>query len=137
MEMQQTSWAIDKIHRVCFSYGADDGDVLQWCQETVVKVLKNEKNYVTVEIKWDRECLREGGSETSQDKLMRSKWNSREHEQGTWRETCIIWSKQQKIYKKSWDTIVKLLFMLRNYISFGRGVSKLPPKVVFLYYYCT
>ena len=86
MEMQQTSWAIDKIHRVCFSYGDNDGDVLQWCQETVVKVLKNEKNYVTVEIKWDRECLREGGSETSQDKLMRPKWNSREHEQGTWRE---------------------------------------------------
>jgi hypothetical protein len=56
-------------------------------------------------------------------------------------KTCIIWSKQQKIYKKSWDTIVKLLFIvfswIRNYISFGRGVSKLPPKVVFLYYYCT
>jgi hypothetical protein len=92
MEMQQTSWAIDKIRRglfkidMCFSYGDDDGDVLQWCQGTVVKVLKEEKNYVTVEIKWDRECLREGDSETSRDKLMRSKWNSSEHEQGTWRE---------------------------------------------------
>ena len=44
------------------------------CQGTVVKVSKEEKTYVTVEIKWDRECLREGESETSWDKLMRSKW---------------------------------------------------------------
>jgi hypothetical protein len=29
--------------------------------------MKEEKNYVTVEIKWDRECLREGDSETSWD----------------------------------------------------------------------
>ena len=46
------------------------------CQQTVVKVLKEEKTYATAEIKWDRECLREGFSETSQDKLMRSKQNS-------------------------------------------------------------
>jgi hypothetical protein len=45
-----------------------------------VKVLKEENNYVTVVIKWDGECLREGDSETSRDTLMRSKWNSR------WRE---------------------------------------------------
>ena len=35
------------------------------CQGTVVKVMKEEKTYVTMEIKWDRECLREGDSETS------------------------------------------------------------------------
>jgi len=92
MEMQQASWAIDKIHRgsfkidMCFSYGDADGDDLQWCQRIVVKVLKEEKSYVTVEIKWDRKCSREGDSETSRDKLMRSKWNSSEHKQGTWRE---------------------------------------------------
>jgi hypothetical protein len=55
---------------------------------TVVKVLKEEKNCVTVEIKWDRECLREGDGETPWDKLMRSTWNSNEHEQGTWRENA-------------------------------------------------
>ena len=70
MEMQQTSLAIDKIHRglfkidMCFSCGDDGGDVLQWCQGTVA-VLKEENNHVTVRIKWDRECLREGDSETS------------------------------------------------------------------------
>ena len=55
-------------------------------QGTVVKVFKEEKTYVTVEINWDRECLREGDSETSWNKLMRSKRNSNEHEQGTWQE---------------------------------------------------
>ncbi len=62
--------------------------ILKWTTipGTVVKVLNEEKNYVTVENKWDRECLRVGDSETSRDKLMRSKWNSNEHDQGTWRE---------------------------------------------------
>jgi len=107
MKMQQTSWAIDKIHRgsfkidMCFSYGDDDSDVVQWCQGTVVKLLKEEKIYVTVEIKWDRECLREGNSEKSWDTLMRSKWNSSEHEQVTWRENLHLstWSKWRKIYE--------------------------------------
>ena len=92
MEMQQTSWAIDKIWAgsfqidMCFAYGDEDGEVLQWCQGTVLKILREEKTSVTVEIKWDKECLREGDREVSRDKLMRSKWNSNEHEQGTWRE---------------------------------------------------
>ena len=39
MEMQQTSWAVDKICMgpfiidMCFSYGDDDGEVLQWCEQ--------------------------------------------------------------------------------------------------------
>jgi hypothetical protein len=94
MEMQQTSWAIDKIWvgsfkiDMCFAYDDEDGEVLQlqWCQGTVLKILREEKTSVTVEIKWDKECLREGDREVSRDTLMRSKWNSNEHEQGTWRE---------------------------------------------------
>ena len=47
MEMQQTSWAIDKIWvgsfkiDTCFAYGDKDGEVLQlqWCQGTVLKIL--------------------------------------------------------------------------------------------------
>ena len=62
----------------------------RWCLAMVsgdcCESIERGENYVTVEIKWDRECLREGDSETSRDKLMRSKWNSSEHEQGTWRE---------------------------------------------------
>ena len=92
MEMQQTSWAVDKICTgpfnidMCFSYGDDDEEVLQWCQGKVVRVLKVDKTFVVVEIKWDKECLREGDREVTRDKLMRSKWNSNKHEQGTWRE---------------------------------------------------
>jgi hypothetical protein len=64
-------------------YGDKDGDILQWSQGSVIKVLKEEKTFVTVQIKWDKECLKEGDREISQDKLMRSKWNSNEHEQET------------------------------------------------------
>jgi hypothetical protein len=92
MEMQQTSWAIDKVRKgsfridMCFSYGDEDGNILQWCQGTVIKVLNEEKTFVTIQINWDKECLKEVDREISQDKLMRSKWNSNEHEQGTWWE---------------------------------------------------
>jgi hypothetical protein len=71
---------------MCFSYGDEDGEILQWCQRTVKRILREETTYVTVEIKWDKECLREGDREVSRDKLMRSKWNSSKHEQGTWQK---------------------------------------------------
>ncbi len=71
---------------MCFSYGDKDVDILQWCQGTDARVLKEENYFVIVEIKWDRECLREGDREITQDKLMRSKRNSNEHQQGTRRE---------------------------------------------------
>ena len=92
MEMQQTSWAIDKIRigsfkiDMCFSYGDEDGEILQWCQGTVMRILKEERTFVIVQIKWDKKCLREGDNETTRDKLMKSKWNSNDHQQGTWRE---------------------------------------------------
>jgi len=92
MEMQQTSWAIDKIRLgsfkidMCFSYGDDDGEILEWCQGKVMKLLKEERTFAIVQIKWDKKCLREGDNETTRDKLMKSKWNSNEHQQGTWRE---------------------------------------------------
>jgi hypothetical protein len=92
MEMQQRTWAVDKICMgsfkidLCFSYGDKDGEILQWCQGTVVRVLKEENNFIIVEIKWDKKCLREGDREITRGKLMRSKWNSNEHQQGMWRE---------------------------------------------------
>ena len=60
MEMQQTSWcAIDKIRTglfttdMCFSYGDEDGEILQWCQGTVMRILKEERTFAIVQIKWD------------------------------------------------------------------------------------
>ena len=52
MEMQQTSWAIDKIRagsfqiNMCFAYGDKDGEVLQWCQGTVLKIFCDCRNQV-------------------------------------------------------------------------------------------
>ena len=55
---------------------------------------------MTVENKWDRECLRVGDSETSWDKLMRSKMNSNEHEQLSWRENLHHMAKTaEDLYK--------------------------------------
>ena len=59
---------------MCFSYGDDDQEILQW------------QTFVIVQIKWDKKCLREGDNGTTCDKLMKSKCNSNEHQQGTWRE---------------------------------------------------
>ena len=71
---------------MCFSYGDEDGENLQWCQGTVMRILKEERRFVIVQIKWDEKCLREGDNETTRDKLMKSKWNSNDHQQGTCRE---------------------------------------------------
>jgi len=71
---------------MCFSYGDDDGEIFQWCLGTVMKILKEAQTFVIVQIKWDKKCLREGDNEATHDKLMKSKWNSNEHQQGTWRE---------------------------------------------------
>jgi hypothetical protein len=49
MEMQQTSWAINKIWKgslkinMCFAYGDDYGEILQWCQWTVLRILQEER----------------------------------------------------------------------------------------------
>ncbi len=51
-----------------------------------MRILKEEKTFVIVQNKWDKKCLREGDNETTSDKLMKSKWNSNKHQQGTWRE---------------------------------------------------
>ena len=69
----------------------------------------------------NRECLREGDSETSRDKLMRSKGNSSEHKQGTLREN-LHHIMVKTVEDLSWDTIVKSLFIvfswIRNYIVY-------------------
>jgi hypothetical protein len=50
IEMQQTSWAIDKICKgsfkfdMCFTYGDEDGEILQWCQGTVMREPERGKN---------------------------------------------------------------------------------------------
>ncbi len=47
------------------TYGDEDGEILQWCQGNVLRILQDETTYVTVELKWDKECLRKGDREVS------------------------------------------------------------------------
>jgi hypothetical protein len=109
MEMQQTSWANNKIWKglfkidMCFSYGKENGEILQRCQGTVIRILREERTYVTVEIKWDKECLRDGDREVSQDKLMRLEWNSNKHKQGTWRENLHHMAKTAEDLYNNYD----------------------------------
>jgi hypothetical protein len=71
MEMQQTSWAIDKIWKgllkfdMCFSYGDEDRGNLQWWPGTVIRILREARTYATVKIEWDKECFRDGDREVS------------------------------------------------------------------------
>ena len=51
-----------------------------------MRILKEERTFAIVQIKWDEKCLREGDNASTHDKLMKSKWISNEHQQGTWRE---------------------------------------------------
>ena len=39
---------------MCFSYGDDVGEILQWCQGTVMKILNEAQTFVIVQIKWDK-----------------------------------------------------------------------------------
>ncbi len=48
----------------------------QNCQGNVIRILREEIAYVTIEIKWDKEYFRERDREVSRDKLLSSKWNS-------------------------------------------------------------
>ena len=51
MEMQQRSWLINKIWKgsfkidMRFTYGDEDGEILQWCQGTVIGILREERTY--------------------------------------------------------------------------------------------
>jgi len=57
---------------MCFSYGDEDGEILQWRQGTVMNILKDAQTFFIVQIKWDKKCLREGDTETTCGKLMKS-----------------------------------------------------------------
>jgi len=57
----------------------DSSAVLQWCKGTIVGVKKDNK----VHIKWDKESLRDGDPEITQEKLLVTKWNK--HDVRGWR----------------------------------------------------
>jgi hypothetical protein len=91
-ELQQTSWAIEKIRAglfkldMCFMYNDDSDDILQWCQGTISRIVREKNNCIWVDVKWDKECLKQGDADMTTERLMKSKWNPTTHEHGSWRE---------------------------------------------------
>lgn len=92
MELQQTSWAIEKIRcgsfklDMCFLYNDDNNEILQWCQGTIIKIIKEKETFVIVAVKWEEECLKPGDMKVTTERLKKSKWNPTTHEHGSWRE---------------------------------------------------
>ncbi len=63
---------------------------------------------MSVEIKWDTEYLRKGDRDLSQDKLMRSKWNSNMHKQEMWQENLHHMAKTREDVKNNYDISFQL-----------------------------
>ena len=81
MEMQEYSWLLSTILRkgpfkidMCFEYTEDGEVVLQWCQGTVVKLLrdKEKSNYIIVKDKWNDEVVQSVKKQTMVVKLKES-----------------------------------------------------------------
>ena len=104
MEMQEFSWPLEKIRKglfkidMCFKM-VDGGErMLQWCQGTVVKLIKDkaENNFMVVDVKWKAEAVRCVEEEITKVKLKKKDWNCEEHGDGVWREDLIHLTKSAK-----------------------------------------
>ena len=91
--MQQTLWPVEllragkfKIDKL-FEYKVGQEVTLQWCQGTVVKIIKEKIDaHIVVEVEWDKDYLTDGDPNKSREKLMRTKWNPNQPVDGAWRE---------------------------------------------------
>ena len=92
---------------MCFSYGDEDGEILQWCQGTVMRILREERTFVIVQIKWDVKCLREGDNETTCKNLRKLSGFLTSTSKGRGGKTCIIWPKLRVISKLMCNIITK------------------------------
>ena len=106
MEMQEFSWPLEKLRNTLFKIDmcfemVDGGELmLQWCQGTVVKLIKDkaENNFMVVEVKWKAEAVRSVKEEITKVKLKKKDWNPEEHGDGAWREDLIHLTKSAKNY---------------------------------------
>ena len=106
MEMQEFSWPLEKLRNTLFKIDmcfemVDGGELmLQWCQGTVVKLIKDkaENNFMVVEVKWKAEAVRSVKEEITKVKLKKKDWNPEEHGDGAWREDLIHLTKSAENY---------------------------------------
>ena len=101
-EMQQLIWPVEKLRSAgfkidkLFEYKDGDENVLQWCQGTVKKLVREKENsHMIVEVEWNSDCLGEGDPTTTKEKLSQSQWNPERPINGGWREDL-----HHKILKK-------------------------------------
>ena len=93
IEMQENSWPLERIRNgifekidMCFEMDDTGETILQWCQGTVVELVKGkeQQKYIDLKIKWDDS--EQGDSITTIQRLTKSNWNNETHVDGTWRE---------------------------------------------------
>jgi len=92
MEMQKPTAPIEDIRRgpwridICFEYTEEGESILQWCQGKVTKLVKEEKDCIVVECKWDSKFVKRGESRITKEKLKKSDWNPESHTARSWRQ---------------------------------------------------
>ena len=69
-----------------FEYKVGQEATLQWCQGTVVKLLKENDCFFIVEVGRNKEFLSDGDQKKSWEKLLRTKWNPEKPGDGAWRQ---------------------------------------------------
>ena len=93
LEMQKLTWPVEALRSASFNidklfeYKEGDEYVLQWCQGTVKKLIREKADtHVIVEVEWEDNCLKEGDPKTTREKLSQTKWNPEQPGEGAWRE---------------------------------------------------
>ncbi len=75
MEMQEATAPIKDIRKgnwridMCFEYTEEGKTILQWCQGTVLKVIKEDKYYIVIEVQWDGKFVRSIECNKNKEKL--------------------------------------------------------------------
>ena len=71
---------------MCFEMTDVGETILQWCQGTVVELVKYKETlkYMDLKIRWNED--EQGNSITTVQRLKESSWNNVAHKNGTWRE---------------------------------------------------
>ena len=91
--MQENIWPLERIRNgtfekidMCFEMTDVGETILQWCQGTVLELVKDKEilKYMDLKIIWNED--EQGNTITTVQWLKESRWNTETHKNGTWRE---------------------------------------------------
>ena len=89
--MNEVNWP-DKSLKVgyelekLFVYPKDEEYKFIWVPVMVTEVLSRNGEKIVASIKWDKDMIGEGGSDESDEQLLKSKWNPDTPKPGAWRQ---------------------------------------------------